>query len=283
MTARAFAGPTRSRALARSRTFETSILNHLTQRDADICLNIYEHRFLTTFQIFQLYFKTLVRTRNRLHDLYTFGVLNRFRPPRRPGSMPWHWVLDRLGAEVVAGLVDIEIDPSYFDRNRPLRLAKSPRLRHMRDVNEFFCRLIYVIRQKKGYEVSRWWGEAKSTAYCSGIVRPDAIGTLRGPKSACEFFLEMDRGTEVGRRLREKIIFYEEATVSRRLPRIVLFCFENERRESFARETLETVRLTVATSTLERHLGDPLGRNWLPVRHERRVDLLDLSLPEQKP
>jgi hypothetical protein len=90
-------------------------------------------------------------------------------------------VLDRTGAEVVTGLVDATIDPSYFERNRPPRLAKSPRLEHMREVNEFFCRLVYASRQKPGHAVARWWGESRSAGFCKGVVRPDGIGTLRRP------------------------------------------------------------------------------------------------------
>lgn len=133
---RALPDQTRSIAPRRSGTESLSVFSHLTDRDADICLDIYEHRFLTTPQIFQLHFSSYPRARVRAKELFVLGILNRFRPPQRPGSSPWHYVLDRLGAEIVSGLRDVEADKLYFRKNRPSNLLKSPRLRHMRDLNE---------------------------------------------------------------------------------------------------------------------------------------------------
>jgi hypothetical protein len=278
---RAVNGPTRSRTQMRSRTFDISILNNLTRRDTDICLDIYEHRFLTAVQVFHLHFGSYARARTRTRELYEYGVLDRFRPPQRPGSLPWHYVLGSLGGEVVSGLLDIDDSSKYFERNRPYRLAKSPRLKHMREVNDFFCRLVFAGRQQQsGFRVDRWWGERKSVSYCKAVVRPDAIGRLLGEDWSVDFFLEMDRGTESADRLRNKIIDYEEASVSRHLPRVVLFCFPNERRERFARSALESAKLSVATGILESHLRDPLDRNWLPVRNGRRRSPSELKPPE---
>jgi hypothetical protein len=278
---RAVNGPTRSRTLTRSRTSDISILNNLTTRDTDICLDIYEHRFLTTVQLFQLHFGSYARARTRTHDLYEYGVLDRFRPPKRPGSLPWHYVLGSLGGKVVSGLLDIKDASVYFERNRPYRLAKSPRLTHMREINDFFCRLVFAGRQQEsGFRVTRWWGEHKSASHCRSVVRPDATGALDGESWALDFFLEMDRGTEWSRQLRDKVIDYEEASVSRHLPRVVLFCFPNERRERFARGALESARITIATGLLGSHLEDPLGRNWLPVRNGRRLSLSELRPSE---
>lgn len=278
---RALNGPTRSRTLTRSRTFDISILNHLTRRDTDICLDIYEHRFLTTIQIFQIHFGSYARARTRTHQLYELGVLDRFRPPQRPGSLPWHYVLGPLGGEVVSGLLDQDVAPTYLERNRPYRLAKSPRLTHMREINDFFCRLVFAGRQQKSdLRVERWWGERRSASHCRSVVRPDATGRVVGDDWSVDFFLEMDRGTEWARHLRNKVIDYEEASVSRHLPRVILFCFPNERREGFARPSLESAKLTIATGLLQGHLDDPLERNWLPVRNGRRLSLSELKPPE---
>lgn len=278
---RAVKSRSRSSALARSRTFDISILNHLTDRDSDICLDIYEHRFLTTPQIHQLHFDTYGRARTRTRQLYEYGVLDRFRPPKRPGSLPWHYVLGRRGADVVSGLLDIENPSLYLWRNRPHRLAKSLRLKHMREINDFFCRLVFAGRQQKsGLRVERWWGERKSAEYCRTVVRPDATGRLVDNGWSLDFFLEMDRGTESYGLLRDKIVDYEEASVSRHLPRLILFCFPSERRERFARDALRSSKLVITTGVLSSHIDDPLGRNWLPMGGERRLRLSEIKPPE---
>lgn len=91
----------------------------------------------------------------------------------------------------------------------------------------------------------------------------------------------MDRGSEPTSRLLDKIVDYEEAVVSKHLPRILLFCFPNERREACARRAIYSLRLTIATSTLNKHLADPLRANWQPLGWERRFPLPTLWTPEE--
>ncbi|HZA26455.1 MAG TPA: hypothetical protein VE915_02250 [Actinomycetota bacterium] len=59
-------------------------------------------------------------------------------------------------------------------------------------------------------------------------------------------------------------------------PDVVLFCFPSEAREASARRVLGGTPMPVGTATLERHLKDPLGPNWLLVDEERRARLTDL-------
>lgn len=281
MTPRPIEGKVRSRALSRSRTFGVSILNQLTERDTQICIDIFDHRFLTNRQIFQLHFPSEHRARARTLELFELKILDRFRPPKRPGSWPLHYVLDKLGAEVVAGALNV--DPRvYFERNRVSRLVRSRRLSHMRSVNDFFCGLAYAARTTETCHLDRWFGEARSSGYCQGIVHPDGITTLKGPSTSTSFFLELDRGTENVDQLAAKIIDYDEAAISKHLPRLLLFCFQTERRERSAMPALWSRRLIVATSTLEKHLADPLGSNWLPIAEERRVKLLEIPTPEEE-
>lgn len=47
-------------------------------------------------------------------------------------------------------------------------------------------------------------------------------------------------------------------------------------REVSARQVLYGTPMPVATATLDRHLADPFGAIWLPLRDDRRVRLLDL-------
>ncbi|MEX2551528.1 MAG: replication-relaxation family protein [Actinomycetota bacterium] len=276
---RAVKDPTQSVLPRQYRLDSVSILSNLIQRDFDVCLDIYEHRFLTSTQIFQLHFPSYSRARVRLHELYLLGILNRFRPPKRPGSWPWHYVLDKLGADIASDMRNIDAHKLYFRKNRQINLLNSPRLSHMRDINEFFCRLVYASRQENDYDlaVTSWLGEASSAALCQGIVRPDGVASIQGPWGKLDFYLELDRGTEDSSRLQDKMIDYDEAAISSHLPKLLLFCFPNSRRERNASRALRSARLTVATSTLESHLDRPLDPIWLPLNGEKRLCLGDLQ------
>jgi hypothetical protein len=52
--------------------------------------------------------------------------------------------------------------------------------------------------------------------------------------------------------------------------------FLEQAREVSARQVLYGTPMPVATATLDRHLADPFGPIWLPLRADRRVRLLDL-------
>jgi hypothetical protein len=274
---RAVKTSTRSVLPNRYRFDSVSVLSHLTQRDLEICLDIFDHRFLTTTQVFQLHFSSHARARVRLHELYLLGVLNRFRPPKRPGSWPWHYVLDKLGADIVSHARGIDANQLHLRKNRHLSLVNSPRLNHKRLVNEFFCRLIAVCRQTDDFAVTSWLGEASSASLCQSVVRPDGIATLRTPSGKNAFFLELDRGTEESGRLLHKMIDYDEAAISKHLPKLLLFCFPSTRREHFARPAIRASRLIVATSILEWHLDRPLEPIWLPLNGDKRLSLDGLS------
>src|SRR5487761_1833629 len=80
----------------------TAAAHHLTDRDRSICALVAEHRVLTTDQIATVAFDSPISARHRLAMLYRLRVLDRFRPFRRVGTAPNHWVLDAIGAMVVA-------------------------------------------------------------------------------------------------------------------------------------------------------------------------------------
>jgi hypothetical protein len=275
MNPRPAAGGVRSRALPRSRTLGALLLDHLTERDVRICIDVFEHRFLTNHQIYQLHFNSEYRARARTKQLYELGLLDRFRPPKHPGSWPWHYILDRAGADVVGGAVDVDTS-KYFERNRLARLVHSRNLEHARNVNDFFSTLAFACRFTPEMRLSRWLGEVRSSLLCSGIVNPDGIGTVSTGHGPIDFFLELDRATERAGQLTGKLLDYDEAAIARHLPRILLFWFQLEAREQSAREVLRSSRVQIATATLERHLGSPLGSNWLPIGGEIRVPLLHL-------
>ncbi|MHB1555547.1 MAG: replication-relaxation family protein, partial [Acidimicrobiales bacterium] len=74
----------------------TAAAHHLTDRDRSICSLLAEHRVLTTDQIGTVTFDSPISARHRLATLYRLRVLDRFRPFRRVGTAPNHWVLDAI-------------------------------------------------------------------------------------------------------------------------------------------------------------------------------------------
>jgi predicted transcriptional regulator len=274
-----FGKPKKSSSVKRRTLF--SVLGQITDRDMQLLLQLYEHKVLTTHQVYELHFSSHHRARKRLSLLYDRGMVDRFRPPRRPGSHPHHYVLDERGAKLVAGYLGVELKELKYRRDRLLRLSRSPYLRHLREANGFFSGLAHACRhQGYGNVLSGWLGERR--AKFRGI-RADGLGVVRGPSGPVSFWLEIDLGTETHERLQEKMDWYRASThIPDDLPHAVLFCFHSEAREVRARTALGGLPgFVVATSTLKRHRTAPLGPIWLPVRGSRRAGLLDLPLPDR--
>ncbi|HEV8420368.1 MAG TPA: replication-relaxation family protein, partial [Actinomycetota bacterium] len=122
----------------------------LTERDQRICSDLLEHRVLTTIQLFELHFGSYNRARDRLLHLYRMGVLWRTRPRRRRGSLPFHYVLDDLGALVVAESRGVDLAALGYYFYRTLGMVESPRLQHLREINSFFSRLAHTCRLTAG-------------------------------------------------------------------------------------------------------------------------------------
>ena len=258
-----------------------SILGSITDRDMEILLHLYEHKVLTTDQLHELHFSTVHRTRKRLSQLYERGLVDRFRPPQRPGSYPHHYVLDDLGAKLVAGYLGVELKELRFRKDRLLRLSRSRFLRHLRETNSFFSRLAYACRRAEdGTQLTLWLGERRATM--AGI-RPDGMGAVRHRWGSTSFWLELDLGTETHDRLESKLHGFARHMFSpEEAPHAVLFCFHSKERETRARRALyEPEGLMVATTTLWRHRADPLGPTWLPHRTGHRLSLVDLPVPER--
>ena len=69
--------PTRERARARPRTDRLrlqSIAASITERDQRICIDLFEHRILTTIQLYELHFPSYPRARKRLLELAPAGA-----------------------------------------------------------------------------------------------------------------------------------------------------------------------------------------------------------------
>jgi hypothetical protein len=281
VTGRASAGRTRYSARASTRPIRSKIqrvASSATERDQLICLDLHEHRVLTTDQLYELHFSSIQRARARLFQLHEMGVLWRNRPRAHLGSLPWHYILNEIGSWIVAEYLGIEPHEVGYRNDRKRTLVDSPRLGHTRAANSFFTRMVYVARTTKSpIRVADWRGEAWCARRWQLHVRPDGFARLQNTGGSLEMVLELDLGTENRGRLEDKMERYRVLARAVTAPDVVLFCFPSEAREASARHVLGGTPMPVATATLERHLADPFGAIWLPVDADRRVRLLELS------
>ena len=110
----------------------TGLASHLTDRDRYLCDLLAEHRVLTTNQITTVAFDSPISARHRLATLHRLRVLDRFRPFRPVGSAPQHYVLDALGAMVVAAERGLEEHELSWRRDRAARPRHEPPARSPR-------------------------------------------------------------------------------------------------------------------------------------------------------
>lgn len=289
MKGRALRGPTspHKRGLKPRPRVSTELIHGVadvvTNRDKAICIDIFEHRFLTTRQAFQLHFSDLGRTRHRLHRLYQLRVVERFRPRRDTGSHPYHYVLDDIGMWIAAAYLGCDPKELAYDKRRALALVYSPHLLHMRETNDFFSALAHRLRGRgSDNRLAEWLGERSCQGRWGGLVTPDGYAEIEGPWGALDFFLELDGGTEEGARLTDKLDRYSSLAGMQDCPDAVLFCFPSPEREAAARAALYDCGIEVASAVLADHLRDPLGTNWLPLPGRRRMRLTELSRTKDK-
>lgn len=251
---------------------------HVTDRDRAICEALYEHRVLTATQLAQLHFTSLERARKRLTLLHQLHVLERFRPNREQGSHPYHYLLHRLGAQLVAAQRGLDIADLDWTRAKTLRLATSSQLRHLIEASGFFTRLAQALRETPDAALLEWWGQRRCAQRWGDLVRPDGHARFALPSGRLDVWLEWDRATEPHARLRDKLDRYEELALALDQPLTLLFVAPTDRRERHIHDGLRpTGEVLALTTTAERHHADPLAPNWLSDGAERRATLRDLA------
>jgi Replication-relaxation len=248
----------------------------VTPRDKRICLDIYEHRFLTTHQVCRLHFTSAPRARNRLHGLWQLRVLDRFQPERPTGSHPFYYVLDEVGIHIVAAQLGVAPKKLVYDRGEALAQVYSPHLLHHTEVNDFFTRLAEETRRTSGHRLHSWLGERGCRQMWRELIRPDGYGLLEARGRRVSFLLELDGGTEIRSRLARKLEALADLAGTPEAPDGLILCFPSSDREASARAVLEEPGIVVATGVLREHLRNPLGEVWLPLGARRRRRLVDL-------
>ncbi len=175
------------------------VASSLTDRDRHILRLIRWHRVLTTSQVQAMFFSDRNTAQHRMTRLYQLRLVERFRPPHGGREAEYHYVLDRLGAFVVAVMAVFDLDREVKVRWRTgqaLSIATSQRLAHMVGTNDVVVRLVAAARHDRDAELVTWWGERYCKANLGEVVRPDGVGVWREGEAVVTFCLEYDRGTE---------------------------------------------------------------------------------------
>jgi hypothetical protein len=256
----------------------TSVAGRITERDRYLCRVLAEHRVLTTHQIVDLAFNSLSAAEQRLITLYRLRLIDRFRPLRPQGSAPFHYMLDELGAILVAAERGLDVAELGYRRDKTLAVAYSQRLAHLVGVNGFFTALVAAARRTTGRaELLRWWSERRCATTWGHIVRPDGYGRWSEGGHTIDFFLEYDRGTEPLTRLAAKLNNYADLAAATTITTTwTLFWLPTPSRETALRDLLTPTPIPVATAhpAPGHNAADPI---WLPTGHTTRRHLATLN------
>jgi hypothetical protein len=215
------------------------LARHLTPRDRWLAHMLHEHHVLTSNQIIDLAFSGRRTANMRLHNLYQWGVVNRFQPHREFGSFPMHYVLDITGAAVLAYEAGISPSELRFTRENAASRAYSLQLAHDVACNSLFASLVRHARQPNSDgRLTAWWSATRCRRLWGDIVTPDGYGRWHQDGQDVEWFLEFDFGTEQRSRLAAKIHRYAQLAASTGIATPVLFWFPTAKRELSVRPFL---------------------------------------------
>lgn len=233
---------------------------------------LYDHGVLTSFQIAHALFPSLDFCQRRLRTLHRLKLVARFRPLRAGGgSYPYHYVIDQLGAEVVAAGRDERPPRRDHARTERRRWTAGRTLAHRRGVNLFFTDLASYARSHPHAELVTWLSEsacARSGVFTSRDdpalvrayeprVRPDGYGRWAEGGAVVPVFVEFDVGGEQLSVLTGKLPGYRDlfATIGRVWP--VLFRLHSAARPFPAAGRHQCRARVLAGSALVRGAGPP--------------------------
>ncbi|WP_319462609.1 replication-relaxation family protein [Micromonospora sp. RTP1Z1] len=250
------------------------VQSQLTDRDRVLLGWLYDHGVLTSFQIAHALFPSLDFCQRRLRTLHRLRLVARFRPQRADGgSYPYHYVIDQLGAEVVAAGRDERPPRRDHARAERRRWTSSRSLAHRLGVNGFFTDLAGYARTQPGTDLIEWLPEAAclragtfTRLQDPGLVRayqprvrPDGYGLWAEDGLTVPLFLEYDTGGEPLAVLTGKLGGYRElfATIGRVWP--VLFWLHSSAREANLRCLLADTPPPVPVATGSRDQAASAG------------------------
>ena len=186
----------------------------LMERDIQVILDVYKHRYLSVSQIMALRFASIQTARRRLRVLTASGHLHAFTAPSIPERM---YYLSRKGIKVVASCLEVPVGSLKWGKG-----TKAPKdyyfLRHFLKSNDFRIMLTKACGTQDseirllGY-IPEYYGEKTAKGGIVKYIRdfvcdihdpaklihhtPDGVFALGKNGNSALFFLEIDRGTEV--------------------------------------------------------------------------------------
>ncbi|MEV4753637.1 replication-relaxation family protein [Micromonospora sp. NPDC049559] len=275
------------------------VQSQLTHRDRVLLGWLYDHGVLTSFQIAHALFPSVDFCQRRLRTLHQLGLVARFRPQRADGgSYPYHYVLDQLGAEVVAAGRDERPPRRDHARTERRRWTSSRSLAHRLGINGFFTDLAGHARTHSGAELRRWLSESacgRAGAFTSPEdpalvrayqprIRPDGYGVWADDGVVVPVFVEYDSGGEQLSVLLGKLAGYQElfATIGRMWP--VLLWLPSAARERNLRRLIAEAppRVPVATGARDHAAASglsPADAVWaIAYGDGQRCRLVDLAV-----
>ena len=182
----------RTRRIGAEHVFE--LARHLTERDREVALCLYNQQVLITDQLTLLFFSSRRRAQDRLLFLHRQRVLDRFYPasPFGAGKPQAHWLLDEAGAHLVAASLDLDRKQLGWQRREDWR--SHPQLAHRLEVNRFITDLIAATVPDPTLGLAAWFGPREAAARMGekmrGTLRPDAELILTAPAGPVDLLLE---------------------------------------------------------------------------------------------
>ena len=264
--------------------FAWEVAKRTTERDREIAWLLYRQKLLTTDQLRLLFFSSLRRCQDRLLWLHRHRVIDRFYPsgPFSLGKPQAHWLLDEVGAHLVAARLGRERKSLAWDRQQDFH--QHSHLAHRLECNAFVCSVVAASLDTEDVWVGDWglgWEAIKQPWPSLGgyeATKPDAGFTLSTPYGLVVIALEWDRATEPMATLLAKIARYGTTLKESRAQRRTNVCFvvPSERRanrlrregEDAAKHVPEARFWVTTTAQLESH--GPLGEIWRCLDHEDR-------------
>lgn len=183
----------------------------MTERDGEVLLSVYKHRFLTVTQIQRLHFPSMQTAYRRIRLLRTHGLLTNFTIPNIDEAVI---SIGRKGLTEIAALLGVERSELRWSdtKNKPRDYYF---MRHFLAINDFRIQLASDCENSGirllGF-IPDYFGERTkaggTTKYIKDVVcdietsrpeishTPDGVFALERNSKAALFFVEIDRGTE---------------------------------------------------------------------------------------
>lgn len=204
-----------------------------TERDSELLVDLYKHRFLTTTQLQRLHFPSMQTAYRRMRVLKAAGYMASFMVANIDESI---FMVSPRGLQAVAEALGVERDQLKWSETKA-----KPRdyyfMRHFLGINDFRITLTLACQASDvrllGF-IPDYYGERSEKGVVTKYIRdvicdvtherrevahtPDGVFALERDGKHALFFLEIDRGTEVisdpSKGLSKALAFYSEYLLS---------------------------------------------------------------------